>query len=279
MVSSREIAWHAPPGAPLIEGARMHIDLSPRGQLVAFFILACAFGWVLYPILDAGSAANIPIAPLLAALVVIPLTRGRAGLREWAARCVRWRAPLRWNVLAIGFSLVALPLAAYATVQLGAPAPGAEALREWTLIPLTFVVMFVLVGIGEEWGWTGFALPELMRLGPWTRQVGILAVARTVWHLPLLLTGQLPWSVFVLILGAQYLWATAYRRAGGVVMIVAVWHASLNSVGGEFLTPMFTGPDAMTFAALWVLAYVALIAVVLYLDRAALRRGAMVAEA
>ena len=251
----------------------MRVNLSPRGRLVAFFALSFVLGWILYvPAIGGPDGSNIPISPVVAAFLVLALTGGRPALRDWLARCLRWRTSPGWYVLAIGFSWVALPLAAVAAVSLGAARPSDANLANWVLVPVGFLVMFVLVGIGEEWGWTGFALPELQALGPWAQQVGILAVLRTLWHLPLLLTGDLLWPIFLVIIGAQYLWATAYRRSG-LVMIVAVWHASLNSVGGDFLSPLFTGPDAMTFAVLWVGAYVALIAVMLYLDREALRRG------
>ncbi len=249
----------------------MLVNLGPRGRLIAFFVLAMALGWMLYalPLFGLGTGGNLPISPVLAAVIVVALTQGRAGLGVRLGRCLRWRTSPGWYVLAIGFSYVALPVAAVLAVALGAAPLSAAALSEWVLIPVGFVIMFIFVGIGEEWGWTGFALPELAALGPWWQQVGILAILRMVWHVPLLFTADgIDWPVFVLIFGAQFLWATAFRHSGGLVMVVACWHASLNSVGGEFLSPMFVGPDSMTFSSLWVLAYLLLIAVVLYRYRA-----------
>ena len=56
--------------------------------------------------------------------------------------------------------------------------------------PVIFVVNLVLIGIGEEAGWTAFAAPLLLRrhglLGAWA----ILAALRILWHLPLMLTGS-----------------------------------------------------------------------------------------
>src|SRR5215217_7528556 len=91
-----------------------------RHPIITFFVLAYTFSWlpwvlgtlvpasrpfVLYPFLGSG--------PLLAALVVIPITQGRAGLRAWAARLRKWRVGWHWYVVAIGIPL---------TVGLGAAA-------------------------------------------------------------------------------------------------------------------------------------------------------------
>ena len=54
---------------------------------------------------------------------------------------------------------------------LGAPLPTTEQLSRWPEIPVTFLVMLVLVGLGEEAGWTAFAAPVLLErhglIGAW----------------------------------------------------------------------------------------------------------------
>ena len=61
-----------------------------RHPLVAFFVLTYAlswwvvpFGWKQFPFLATG--------PLLAALIVLALTEGRAGLQDLGSRMIRWR--------------------------------------------------------------------------------------------------------------------------------------------------------------------------------------------
>jgi len=49
--------------------------------------------FVLYPFFSSG--------PLLAALIVIPITQGRAGLRAWAASLLKWRVGWHWYAVAI----------------------------------------------------------------------------------------------------------------------------------------------------------------------------------
>jgi hypothetical protein len=53
------------------------MSLVKRQSIIAFFVLAYALSW--WPVPFGGF---IPAGPLLAALIVIPITQGRAGLRE-----------------------------------------------------------------------------------------------------------------------------------------------------------------------------------------------------
>ena len=65
-----------------------------RHPIITFFVLTYAItflgGWVLYAV----GVWHIPFftgGPLLAALIVIPLTQGLSGLRELGSRMIRWR--------------------------------------------------------------------------------------------------------------------------------------------------------------------------------------------
>src|SRR5215217_1772457 len=53
------------------------MSLVKRRSIIAFFVLAYALSWWPVPF-----GSFIPAGPLLAALIVIPITQGRAGLRE-----------------------------------------------------------------------------------------------------------------------------------------------------------------------------------------------------
>lgn len=79
-----------------------------RYPVVAFFVLTFLIAWGFLPFGSFGA-----FAPLIAALVVIPLVQGRAGLWELGARILRWRVRWYWYALAIG-----LPLAVHAVAAL-----------------------------------------------------------------------------------------------------------------------------------------------------------------
>jgi hypothetical protein len=76
-----------------------------RHPVVAFFVLAYAIAWVGWPLWASGVLAEplfLPCGPLVAALVVIAVTEGKAGLRLLGARMVRWRVGALWWAVALG---------------------------------------------------------------------------------------------------------------------------------------------------------------------------------
>src|SRR5215208_4588713 len=202
--------------------------------IITFFVLTYAIGWGCIPFwtFQAGS-------PLIAALIVIPLTQGWAGLRELGSRMIRWRVRWYWYVLAIGLPLAVLLLTAALNVALGASAPSLASYGSVSTILLVFAVRLLNPGdgaLGEEPGWRGFALPGLQRtLSPLVSTL-ILGVLVTGWHVPLLFLeeGGLQPSIIVgLLLGtlAVTFWYTwLFNRTGGSVLITLVSHAVQGTI-------------------------------------------------
>src|SRR5215203_203138 len=155
-----------------------------RHPIITFFVLTYAIGWGCIPFwtFQAGS-------PLLAALIVIPLTQGLSRLKELGLRMIRWRVRWYWYVVAIGLPLAVVLLTAGINVALGASAPSLAGVGTVTTVLMMFAVRLVNPGdgaLGEEPGWRGVALPGLQ--SPLSALVStlILGVAVTVWHVPLL---------------------------------------------------------------------------------------------
>src|SRR3954464_966653 len=74
-----------------------------RHPIAAFFVLAYTFSWlpwILGTLLPEsrsfGLYSFLGSGPLLATLVVIPITQGRAGLRALGARMIKWRVGWQW---------------------------------------------------------------------------------------------------------------------------------------------------------------------------------------
>jgi hypothetical protein len=69
-----------------------------RHPLIAFFVLAYAFSWWPWPLYALGLSpgAIVGFGPFLAAVVVLALTGGKAGVMILPRRmvCSRWRSPL-----------------------------------------------------------------------------------------------------------------------------------------------------------------------------------------
>ena len=205
-----------------------------RHPIITFFVLTYAIGWGLIPFwtFQAGS-------PFIAALIVIPLTQGVAGLKELGLRMIRWRVRWYWYALAIGIPLAVLGLIVGLNVALGASAPSLAQYSSVSTILLVFGTKLINPGdgpLGEEPGWRGFALPGLQStLSPLVSTL-ILGVLVTVWHVPLLFLeeGLLRPSIIVgFLLGtmAVTFWYTwLFNHTGGSVLMTIIAHAAQGTI-------------------------------------------------
>jgi membrane protease YdiL (CAAX protease family) len=99
----------------------------------------------------------------------------------------------------------------------------------------------------EEPGWTGYALPRL-RAGRSLLLVSlILAVFRNMWHVPLFLGGDIPWSGIVLNFAAQIFISWLYYRTNRSLLIAMLLHFSSNYVA-EIVFSLFEGGDFTQYA-------------------------------
>jgi membrane protease YdiL (CAAX protease family) len=208
-------------------------------------------------------------------LLVTGLVHGRAGLRALLARLLRWRVSTRWYAAA----LLTAPLAYLAVLLVlsrfsSAFVPRIVADDSKVSALLAAVAMGLAGGSLEEIGWTGFAIPGLLRRHG-VLATGLIAGALWgVWHIPITYwtTGD-PASVWpsspalfllVYLVGGvggltayRMLMVWVYDRTGSV-LLATLMHASLIVCNIYLLAPALTGPAywAWSFAtsvALWLL--------------------------
>jgi membrane protease YdiL (CAAX protease family) len=244
--------------------------------LVFFYVLACLFGWSLF--IAAAMGAGIspdgnPLGPILAALIVAALM-GRLELRSWGSRLVHFRTSPGWYVLAIAAPAGIILAAVLANHAYGAPLPTRSQLAGWTALPGQFLFTLILVGIGEEAGWMAFAAPRLLNRHGFITAWLILSAMRVFWHMPLMLSGMLPW---VLGVGGniafQFLMIWMLTRSGRVWFLAAVWHGALNAVSGSFFFQMVQGDSRQRLGVLMALAYVLVAAAVFLFDHRRMPRA------
>jgi membrane protease YdiL (CAAX protease family) len=205
-----------------------------RHPIITFFVLTYAIGWGCIPFwtFQAGS-------PLLAALIVIPLTQGVAGLKELGLRMIRWRVRWYWYVVAIGLPLAVIGFVVGLNVALGASVPSLAGIGSVSTILMMFAVRLVNPGdgpMGEEPGWRGVALPGLQStLSPLVSTL-ILGVAVTVWHVPILFLeeGLLQPSIVVgFLLGSfavTFFYTWLFNHTGGSVLMTIVSHSAQGTI-------------------------------------------------
>jgi membrane protease YdiL (CAAX protease family) len=122
--------------------------------------------------------------PALAAVIALAVCRGRAAVVELGRSIVRWRVP-PWLYVAAWFLVVvnlAVVVAGYAThsLQYG---PSGLSLGKFVLF--FFAMAFFDGPLGEEIGWRGVLLPELMRKVSPLAAASIVGVVWYAWHVPL----------------------------------------------------------------------------------------------
>ncbi len=215
-----------------------------RHRIAIFFILTFIFSW--FPWYAGIAPEVINLGPSVAAFIIVIFVGGKRGLLDFLRPFGRWRArPSLWAVAIFGPAVLYLiGLGVY--LLLGGEAPPFTMIRtEMNLIPLyLLVVLMPWQGpVGEEFGWRGFALPNLQnRYGPLIASL-VIGVAWGLWHLPALfaplgVTGALASSMGVSRFMLIYVFGTTansiymtwlYNKTNASALIAGiVWHASIN---------------------------------------------------
>ncbi len=91
---------------------------------------------------------------------------------------------VRWNLFALFGMAVGYWTLAYAVTAVLVPAAPPDA-GQLTVLGLNFVLVFLIAGPGEEFGWRGFALPRLERGLTPLRAALVVGLMWWAWHLPL----------------------------------------------------------------------------------------------
>jgi membrane protease YdiL (CAAX protease family) len=226
--------------------------------LVVFVILAYFLSWWSIPFANGGI---LPQGPFFAALIVLGLTRGKVSVGELFRRMVSWRGSWYWLLVGPGLVIAYLLLALGLNLALGASIT--ETAHLGSLGPMALMLV-LLGGWWEEPGWTGYALPLLQERYAERPNGKLLAslhmgAIRALWHLPLVLSGAIPWyDMLIFSFAFQLLISWLYNRTGSV-LIVMLFHLASNIIGGGIIIPLFSGFDhtrmyVLFIATAWLLA-------------------------
>lgn len=220
-----------------------------RAFPVKYFVIAFAFTWTLWWLaaLEArGLISSLPIpaqglgvlGPLVAAVILTAQEGGRAGLRSLFSRIVRWRvAPVWYGVVLLGPVLLYLATLALEVALGGQPPSFGALVGALPTVLIYAALMVVLVSLGEEVGWRGYALPALQaRYGALLSSV-VLGTMWALWHLPLFFNPDMFYSnmPFVVQLAIQIpmaiLFTWVFNSTGGSVLLAILLHSMINASG------------------------------------------------
>jgi len=229
------------------------VQMMRRHPLLCYFLLAFCLTWA-FELLALllwhpyhGMAPILLLGPALSALLMTAVLEGKPGVGRLLRRYVLWRVGLRWyQVVLLGIPALILLSAltvpgAIATFR--APTP----LFLLTSVLIYFIILTLGGPLGEELGWSGFALPRLQQgHGPLAGTL-LLGSLWGLWHLPLFLfipgfngagTGflgiSLPFVEFVIFaIALRFLITWVFNNVGGSLLLVLLLHTSYNA--GFFL--------------------------------------------
>jgi len=215
-------------------------------------------GWAQLGALSAG----------LAGIILAAVEGRKGGVRELLRRILIWRVGLQWWAYALLFPVVMSVASLTLFDRLGGPAVDWSGLQPlYTVIP-TLIFLIIMAGIGEEYGWRGFALPRLQARYKALHSALVVGVIWAIWHIPMFFTRgtaqfqmreQAGWalpilgySLFVIAGSIQYTWL--FNNTRGSVLLAAVAHGAGNAWVGSYID-VYRGNfgGVLTFAALHVL--------------------------
>src|SRR5215216_2924187 len=221
-------------------------------------------------VIAVGGSGGVPMlawvaGPPIAGILLTGLLHGRAGFRDLLTRMRRWRVGARWYAVA----LLTAPLV-FTAILLAFSLSSPEFLPRIlttsdTASVLLFGIGWGLIGGGflEELGWTGFAVPTLLRL-----RYGVLGTGLTVGVLWSVLhvivsfwvsgttSGELSLASYLLdpflfLVVFRILMVWVYYRTGGSLLVAMLMHASLTSSSRILLPLAIAGVPLLTFDFIW----------------------------
>lgn len=259
-------------------------SIARRHPIASFTILAVALGagavyLLVREVLPPGLSLVPALSASIAGIIMTAVEDGRAGLGLMLSRLLIWRVGVGYWLFAILFAALAILLGSLFNPLFNGDALDFSSIHHSLQIIPIFFIFFIVAGLGEELGWTGFLMPRLQASHGALSSSIIRSVICGLWHLPLLMYLRLdppsladfpyagwiaqmglpvtigvltlliiiPWSVF-------YTWI--FNNTRGSLLLVAVLHGSEIWVAYGMLN---TGIDPRNFHNFW--GYGAVIAV------------------
>ncbi|HEY5949358.1 MAG TPA: CPBP family intramembrane glutamic endopeptidase [Kofleriaceae bacterium] len=222
--------------------------------VLTYFLLTFAISWggILIAVGPTGIIASkqvfesyvwvppLVLGPCIAGILTTWLVAGRAGLRDYRSRLLKWRVGARWYAVA----LLAAPVYYLATALVLSMSsrdflPGLVIADDKATFMIQGTIVALSAGIFEELGWTGFAIPALMRRHTPLATGVLVGLVWGLWHvLPEILGASafelMPYLLVQLLLvivgltGFRILMVWVYEHTHST-LIGILMHASLTA--------------------------------------------------
>lgn len=263
-----------------------------KNPVLSYFIFTFLISWGAILVLIAingmpntvaEAQAQLPLAimtfllgPFISGLVMIGLIHGTIGYRDLWSRMLKWRISLPWYA----FSLLLAPVVFVSThfvLSLFSPVylPGFMTAPDSHTLIFLGIMSGIIVGILEEVGWFGFAIPKMRQSYSPLRVGLIVGIIWGAWHIMAndiwaikTYSGEMPTVQYAILSGLSFLigqlppfrilMVWAYERTGSLFLMI-VMHFSLTACSITFSPTTMTGWEVFIYsltvaAVFWVIA-------------------------
>jgi len=259
------------------------VNMVKKSPVLTYFILTFIFTWGCmalavypggFPITDetfetAGALVYVAmlVGPSGASLLLTGFLDGRAGFSELFSRLFRWRVEIRWYAVALLTAPLMITTILFG-LSLFSPEfkPAIFTSDDKATLVLSSIAAGLAVGLFEELGWTGFAVPRLKRRYGILNTGLIVGFVWGVWHFPPFWKSDTFSAAFplMLLLGQLFSWLPPYRALMVWVydrteslLVSVLMHASLMAGLSALVPAELSGPNLLTWifswaAVLWV---------------------------
>ena len=193
------------------------------------------------------------LGPSLAGIISTGIVNGKEGFRQLYSRLLSWRIDFKWYLIALLIAPVLLIVVLFALMSVSSLyLPGIFGTEDKASLIISGIAAGIMVGIFEELGWTGFAVPQMRQRFGVLKTGLIIGLLWGLWHMPLFLgsvrsSEEIPPVIYLAVLLFSFLPAFRilmvwiYDQTGSL-LIIMLMHASLTA--GILIFP----PDGATAA-------------------------------
>ena len=221
--------------------------------IVSFFILALILGTsiiflVFQGIIPAELALSSVLSVPISGIIITAILDGIAGVKKLLKRVLVWRVGIGYWIFAALFVVPVILIGSlFNPIFNGESVTISHLKLELSILPV-FIIFFIVAGLGQELGWTGFLLPRLQTRFSALFSSLIRATLVVIWHIPLLIFTRIepyairefPYGEWILQKGFlitflamtilsfpwSILFTWLFNNSKGSLLLVAIFHGS-----------------------------------------------------
>ena len=192
--------------------------------------------------------------PTIVAIVIVTWFYGKQGRKNLLRKYLQWKQPLKWYLFVLLFPMLLRFAAIFSTLFFGYKNHFSVSMKSFYIFPMSVLLALPFGPLGEELGWRGFLLPELIKKNNWVISSLVIGCVWTIWHLAsFTLPGTTLPSIFEIniltlflyfleTLFKSFIFTFIFLKTKGNLILAILFHASFNA-SSSVAASFFTSPE------------------------------------